>query len=149
MKIDDDDNALGDFLARHGNVGAEAAFADGTEIGEWHITGFIGRGGSSEVYCVRNGATGDPAALKILHRTESQHIDRFAREVRFLESNASTHFPRCYGKGTFAGRPYVVMELLEPLPLPRGERAVARFFCCVAEGVSVLHARGLDRKSVV
>ena len=148
MKIDDDDNALGDFLARHGNVGVEAAFADGTEIGEWHITGFIGRGGSSEVYCVRNGATGEPAALKILHRTEPQHIDRFDREVHFLESNASTHFPRCYGKGTFAGRPYVVMELLEPLPLPRGERAVASFLCSVADGVNALHARGLVHRDI-
>ena len=45
MKIDEDDNTLGDFLARHGSVGAEPAFADGTEIGEWRITGFIGRGG--------------------------------------------------------------------------------------------------------
>lgn len=148
MKIDDDDNALGDFLARHGNVGVEAAFADGTEIGEWHITGFIGRGGSSEVYCVRNGATGEPAALKILHRTEPQHIDRFDREVRFLESHASMHFPRCYGKGTHDGRPYVVMELLEPLPLPRGERAVARFLCSVAEGVNALHARGLVHRDI-
>ena len=148
MKIDDDDNALGDFLARHGTVGVEPVFADGTEIGEWRITGFIGRGGSSEVYCVRNGATGEPAALKILHRTEPQHIDRFAREVRFLESNASTHFPRCYGKGTFADRPYVVMELLEPLPLPCGERAVASFLCSVADGVSALHARGLVHRDI-
>lgn len=159
MKVDEDDNILGDFLARHGSVGAEPAFADGTEVGEWRITGFIGRGGSSEVYCVRNGATGEPAALKILHRTEQQHLDRFAREVHFLEKHTGRagaprppitplHFPCFFGNGTFAGRPYVVMELLEPLPLPRGEREIARFLCSVAEGVRDLHALGLVHRDI-
>ena len=162
MKVDEDDNTLGDFLARHGSVGAKPAFADGTEIGEWRITGFIGRGGSSEVYCVRNGATGEPAALKILHRTEQQHLDRFAREVHFLETHAGMavspsvgsrvprdrHFPRFFAKGTCDGRPYVVQELLEPLPLPRGEHEIARFLCSVAEGVRDLHACGLVHRDI-
>ena len=169
MKFDDDNNTLGTFLAQHGNVGAEPSLAAGTEIGGWRIAGFIGRGGSSEVYCVRNGATGEPAALKILHRTEQQHLDRFAREVHFLEKHAGRacrpataagragvprhpttplHFPRFFSKGTFAGRPYVVMELLEPLPLPCGERKIARFLCSVAEGVRDLHACGLVHRDL-
>lgn len=158
MKIDEDDNTLGDFLAHHGNVGEEPAFDDGTEIGEWYITGFIGRGGSSEVYCVKNGVTGEAAALKILHRTERQHLDRFAREVHFLEKHARAdaprapttplHFPCFICSGTFADRPYVVMELLEPLPLPRGEREIARFLCSVAEGVRDLHALGLVHRDI-
>ena len=162
MKFDDDNNTLGTFLAQHGNVGAEPSLAAGTEIDGWRIAGFIGRGGSSEVYCVKNCATGVPAALKILHRTERQHLDRFAREVHFLETHAGMavspsvgsrvprdrHFPRFFAKGTYDGRPYVVQELLEPLPLPRGERKIARFLCSVAEGVSELHALGLVHRDI-
>ena len=162
MKFDDDNNTLGTFLAQHGNVGAEPSLAAGTEIGGWRIAGFIGRGGSSEVYCVKNCSTGEPAALKILHRTERQHLDRFAREVHFLETHAGMavspsvgsrvprdrHFPRFFAKGTYDRRPYVVQELLEPLPLPRSEREIARFFCSVAEGVSELHALGLVHRDI-
>ena len=166
MEFDDNDDVLGDFLSHHGNVGAEATLADGTEIDGWRITGFIGRGGSSEVYCVQHRQTGLPAAMKILHRTEPRHIDRFAREVHFLEefarpstpANPSSsvgsrvpcdrHFPRFFAKGIHDDRPYVVMELLDPLPLPYGERDIARFLCAVAEEIEHLHIAGFVHRDI-
>ena len=159
MEFDDNDEILCEFLSRRGSVGDEQSFADGTEAGEWRITGFIGRGGSSEVYCVRNKATGEPAALKVLHRTEQRHYERFAREAHCLEEltesaaegvrvTCGRHFPRFYGKGTVAGRPYIVIELLEPLPLPHADHDVARYLCAVAEGVGYMHIVGIVHRDI-
>ena len=148
MEFDDGDGPLGEFLSRRAGIAAEPSLKDGTEVGEWRISGFIGRGGSSEVYCARRRTDGTPAALKILHRSESRHVERFAREARFLETNADGRFPSFFGKGVFDGRPYVAMELLEPLPLPHGDREVARYVCAVAKGVESLHIAGLVHRDI-
>ncbi|MBR4617127.1 MAG: serine/threonine protein kinase [Kiritimatiellae bacterium] len=148
MKFDDNNAILGEFLSGHGCLTPQRSFDVGTEVGEWRITGFLGRGGSSEVYCVRHAATGESAALKILHRTESRHIERFAREARLLGEMSSRHFPRLYCKGVFSGRPYIVIELLEPRPLPCKDRDVADFLRAVAEGVGYLHILGVVHRDI-
>lgn len=123
MIINKDD--IEDFLSHHGDIGAKPMIEAGVEIDGWRVMGFLGRGGSSEVYCVKDIATGKSAALKMLHKTERRHQERFVREVSFLESSTSASFPRTFGKGSFNGRPYVVLELLEPLPQPKGDGEVA------------------------
>lgn len=148
MKFDDNDAILGEFLSGHGCLTPRQSFDVGTEVGGWRITGFLGRGGSSEVYCVRHAATGESAALKILHRTESRHIERFSREARLLREMSSRHFPRLYCKGVFSGRPYIVIELLEPRPLPGKDCEVAKFLCAVAEGVGYLHILGVVHRDI-
>ena len=122
MKFDDNNAILGEFLSGHGCLTPQRSFDVGTEVGEWRITGFLGRGGSSEVYCVRHAVTGESAALKVLHRKESRHVERFSREARILGEMTSCRFPRLYCKGVFSGRPYIVIELLEPKPLPSKDR---------------------------
>ena len=145
----DEDSFLDEFLASHADVADRAPlYANGTMIGDWIVSGYIGRGGSSEVYCVRHVETSSPAALKILHRTEDRHKARFLREADFLETNASKAFPRFYAKGVKDSRPYIVMELLEPMPLPCGDAAVAQYICNIAEGLSWLHRQGYVHRDI-
>ena len=148
MKIEDNDNFLSEFLSRHGDVEAKPSFEPDTEIDGWRITGFLGRGGSSEVYCAKSVQTGSAVALKVLHRTELRQQERFAREVAFLETNTNPSFPRVFGKGRVNGRLYYALELLEPLPLPKGDKAVARYLCAIASGLEGLHVSGYVHRDV-
>ena len=53
------------------SLGAErCAFAAGTIFGDWRLTAFISRGGTSEVYAAEHIALGTPAAVKILLETD-------------------------------------------------------------------------------
>ncbi len=148
MSFDDNDSLVEEFLARHDDVGAEPTLALGTEVAGWCIIGFLGRGGSSEVYCVKNAQTGDRAALKVLHRCEQRHRERFAREAKILSMNVSASFPRFHWKGEVDGRPCMVLELLEPMPLPEKDGDVARYVCRVAKGLDWLHRHGYVHRDV-
>ncbi len=139
---------LDEFLSRHGDIGEEPSLAVGTEVGEWRVTGFLGRGGSSEVYCVKNTERGISAALKVLHRTKQRHKERFTREARFLKENTSPSFPRFFASGVFGERPYMVVELLEPMELPQSDRDVARYLCSVAHGLEWLHIHGFVHRDI-
>ena len=69
MTSEDMEMELEAYLATHANAAAGDAppiLAEGTHVGEWTVTGFIGRGGSSEVYCAS--ATQGHVALKVLVR---------------------------------------------------------------------------------
>ena len=46
------------------------AFATGTLFGDWRLTAFISRGGTSEVYAAEHVTLGTPAAVKILLGTD-------------------------------------------------------------------------------
>ena len=142
------------FLAAHDPVDFPAAFSPGDLFGDWHVTAFLGHGGSGEVYRVVHAALG-AAALKVCVRRpdrdaahDAAACARFRREVALLAENAHPAFPRLLGHGTRGGRPWYVMELLEPRPLPASEREVFRFLLFVAEGVRHLHARGIVHRDI-
>ena len=52
MLNDTDIRGLDNFLARQSSDDAAPLVSDGTLIGEWKVVGFLGRGGTSEVYRV-------------------------------------------------------------------------------------------------
>ncbi len=141
-------DAIDEFLSHHGDIGAMPSLSVGTDVGGWRISGFLGRGGSSEVYCVKSAERGTSAALKILHRTEQRHIERFSQEAKFLEENRSPSFPRLFARGVFDERPYIVVELLEPMELPKKDREVAGYLISVAHGLEWLHMHGLVHRDI-
>jgi serine/threonine protein kinase len=121
---------------------------DGREVGEWTVTGFLGRGGSAEVYCAKHRRLGTRAALKVLRREGAGPRERFDRESRFLMGNPGPSFPAFYGAGVEEGRPWVAMELLDECPAPAADREVARYLLDVGRGVAALHARGWLHRDV-
>lgn len=148
MKNEDSGAILEEFLSRHGEVERPWLLSDGFVFDGWRVTGRLGRGGSSEVYCVRRVTDGAVAAAKILHRGEETSRKRFCREGDFLSENRNVHFPRLFARGEVEGRPYLVLELLEPLCLPSTDAAVARYLVGVARGLGALHAKGWVHRDV-
>lgn len=122
---------------------AARLLAEGDAVGDWTVGGFVGRGGSAEVYCARHRTLQKTAVLKVLHRAEPAQKERFRREARFLMGVPGPSFPAIFGVGELPdGRPWMALEMLEEYPLPSADADVARYLLEVAAGVAVLHARG-------
>lgn len=136
------------WLSRAGAAAAgEAAgegrlWREGREVGEWTVAGFVGRGGSAEVYCARHRRLGTEAVLKVLWRDGEGPRARFDRETRFLMESPGPSFPAFFGAGLEDGRPWMALELLEDFPPPSGDAAVAAYLLDVARGAEELHRRG-------
>ena len=143
------------FLAAHEPVEICSAFKIGDLFGDWRITAFLGRGGSSEVYRVVHTVLDIAAALKVCAKiperddaSDAAVCARFRREAELLAKNAHPSFPRFMGFGEREGRPWYVMELLEHEPLPTEEKAITRFLLAIASGVCHLHLLGLVHRDI-
>ena len=64
------DEEIANRLSRCELGDSRGAFAAGTLFGDWRLTAFISRGGTSEVYVAEHIALGTPAAVKILMGTD-------------------------------------------------------------------------------
>ena len=125
------------------------AFPAGTVIGDWRLTAFIAKGGTSEVYCARHATLDLSAAVKVLAEplTDARKA-RFRREAKLLAELKSSAFPAFCGYGEEKGRPYLAEELLEPGELPTGDGARAKFLLALCAGLKTLHARGIVHRDI-
>lgn len=147
----------GDFLSEPVQVSSTEAQPDsvgaGTRYGPWRILGLLGRGGMGEVYRAEraDGAYQQQVALKILKRgldTDALLL-RFLRERRILAQLTHPNIAHLIDAGaTPEGRPYLVMEQVEGLPIDdwcRQQRAPLRLIlelmCEVCDAVHVAHRR--------
>ena len=141
----------GDFLAT--GPSAAAATADallGARLGPYLLTGVLGRGGMGVVYRARREQPEREVAVKVLAGALSAPARRrFEEECRILARLEHPHVARLFDVGaTGDGRPYIVMELVEGLPLDRwcerarlDLRARLELFLELCEAVSYAHAR--------
>lgn len=143
-----DTTAFAAFLSQRGRLDEGALLTDGDEIDGWRVLGFLGRGGNGEVYRVRRTENDTFAALKILCRDEPAARRRFALEEEVLSREREAALPSLLATGEHGGRPYFVMELLEPVEVPREESAIARYLLEVCAAVATLHARGLVHRDI-
>ena len=145
MSMTIDDGEVEAFLSGHAPVREAQLCRDGDFVGPWHVTAFLGRGAAGEVF-----RTDLPqvAALKVLARDDDAARGRFRREALILELNPHPALPRCYGFGEAEGRPYMAIELLEPLPLPHDDRAVAAYILKLCGCVDMLHRLGLVHRDI-
>ena len=139
---------IDEFLRSHAGVEGPRIFGVGQVVGEWRLTAFIGNGGSGEVYSARHAWLSLRAAVKVLSRDDAAARDRFRREAQILAEASIPAFPRFYGYGESEGRPYMVIELLEHLPLPKKDREVAQYLLKVCAGVEYLHKLGLVHRDI-
>src|SRR5438552_6043578 len=130
----------------------------GEIVGHYRIERRLGEGGMGVVFAARDERLERPVALKLV-RTElndPQLLARFWREARAAAALNHPGICQVYEIGeSEAGRPFIVMELLEgqPLaeritskPLPPGE--VARVGIAVLEALAALHTRGFVHRDV-
>ena len=141
-------NRLDSYLATHRQIPSEASFVDGQALEEWRIAAFLGKGGSAEVYQVKNVRTGALAAAKILMRDDAVARERFGREAAILAQNDCLSFPRYFARGEMDGRSYLIVELLDQYPLPSVDLDVERYILAICRGVSHLHEHGLVHRDI-
>src|SRR5215831_6524635 len=99
-----------------------STLAAGLRIGPYEILDPIGEGGMGEVYRARDTRLGRVVALKILSRDQSRSdaaVERFKLEARTASTISHPHVCSIYDAGEFDGLQFLVMELLEGLPLDR------------------------------
>ena len=114
----------------------------GTSISGWRVVAFVGKGRSAEVYRVVNSAMGGEAALKLLTDGSRGLSERFRLEMDVVRTLPLQSLPRFFGDGVFEGRPYYLMEYLQPLILPLPRREIVPFVSALARAVGDLHSAG-------
>lgn len=95
--------------------------APGAKAGPWVVERELGRGGMGAVYAVVHEEIGKRAALKLMHRrllTPPFSVERVLLEAKVVNAVAHPNIVDIFETGTLGdGRPYIVMERLEGMPL--------------------------------
>ncbi len=89
---------------------------DGAQLGPYTIVARIGAGGMGEVYRAHDARLTRDVAIKVVRSSLAGDPDghaRFQREARILASLNHPHIAAIYGLDESAGRPALVMELVE------------------------------------
>ena len=93
----------------------------GAKAGPWRVERELGRGGMGAVYAVVHDEIGKRAALKVVHRrllTPAFNIERVMLEAKVVNTIGHPNIVDIFETGTLPdGRPYIVMERLEGMPL--------------------------------
>jgi tetratricopeptide (TPR) repeat protein/tRNA A-37 threonylcarbamoyl transferase component Bud32 len=135
---------------------ADGPLGRGTEIGRFVVLGLIGRGAMGEVYVAHDPELDRKIAIKLL-RAEAT-IDapaaavtsRFIREAQAAAKISDPNVVVVYDVGTFAGRVFIAMELIEGHTLTywlqlksRAMAEILRIFLAAARGLAAAHERGV------
>lgn len=92
------------------------SFDPGTELGPHVIRTFIDAGGMGEVYGAFDPRLERQVAIKVLPASLAQQPEfrrRFKTEVQASSRLNHKNICTIFDTGTYDGRPYIVMELLE------------------------------------
>jgi serine/threonine-protein kinase len=127
----------------------------------YQVSRLIGSGGMASVFEVQDLTSGRRCAMKVLHRQMLLHPvipQRFLREARAASVLDTPFAVKVEGTGNMAdGSPYIVMELLEGLPLhtvierqgPRFEAERALYLADqIAQGLADAHAHGIIHRDL-
>jgi len=127
------------------------SLAHGAVLGTWRIDTLLGSGGMGEVYAAEraDGSYEQRVALKLLKRgIDTQAVlSRFLRERRILARLSHPNIARLLDAGAAAdGRPYLVMERVDGLPIDQWceQQALSlqqrlELICAVCEAVYAAH----------
>ncbi len=127
------------------------SLAGGSVLGPWRIGSLLGTGGMGEVYAAEraDGSYEQRVAIKLLKRgIDTQAVlGRFLRERRILARLAHPNIARLLDAGAAGdGRPYLVMERVDGVPIDRWceQHALTvqqrlELMCTVCEAVYAAH----------
>lgn len=106
-----------DALSRHAPA---PELQPGHRVGAYRVVALLGRGGMGEVYRAEraDGQFEQQIALKFLRQDAVEHLGLFVAERRILARLEHPGIARLYDAGIDDdGRPYMVMELVEGVPI--------------------------------
>ena len=132
--------------------------ANGTRIGPYEITGFIGAGGMGEVFRARDARLNRDVAIKILPASFAADEDRLRRFKLEAQSASALNHPNIltvHDIGADEQSPYLVTELLEgeslSSRLKRGKLGINRaidYGKQIAAGLAAAHTKGITHRDI-
>ncbi|HEX5059047.1 MAG TPA: protein kinase [Kofleriaceae bacterium] len=99
---------------------SDDALPPGAKAGPWVVERELGRGGMGAVYGVVHEEIGKRAALKVMHSrlVSGSSMERILLEAKVVNAVGHPNIVDIFETGTLDdGRPYIVMERLEGVPL--------------------------------
>jgi diguanylate cyclase (GGDEF)-like protein len=131
----------------------------GMEFEGYRVDRVIARGGMGIVYAGTVLDSGEQVALKVIAPELMDRADvrrRFAREVRASSELEHPHLVRVRAAGELAGRPYLVMDLIDGHTLrqelaiggPMGASRATAIVAQIASALDLAHAHGLAHRDV-
>ena len=129
-----------------------------SRLGDYELSGELGRGGMGIVYRARQRSLDRVVALKLMHRTLSEdreHAARFLREARLAASLRHPGIVAIYDLGRLEGVPYFTMELIEGSSLdalladgPVAPARAAELVMIVAQSIAYAHKHGVVHRDL-
>ena len=131
----------------------------GTRIGDYNVTGLLGKGGMGMVYRAEDLRTSEPVALKVLAAELAENqafIERFLREAEYAASVQHAHVVRVLASGRADGHVFMAQQIVEGTDLKallalEGSLDAARALSIlgqVAEALDAVHDAGLLHRDV-
>jgi len=128
-------------------------------IGRYRIVERIGKGAMGLVYSANDETVGRRVAVKVMMadlEDEPETRERFYREARVTSQLVHRNIVTVYDLGEDHGRPFIVMELLDGVPLgeylqrpdARSLDAKIDLMLQVCEGLQMAHERGVTHRDV-
>ncbi|MCP3101903.1 tetratricopeptide repeat protein [Myxococcus sp. K15C18031901] len=126
-----------------------------SQVGRYHILDKLGSGGMGVVYSAYDPELHRRVAIKLLHSeantvARADGASRLLREAQAMARLSHPNVVSVYDAGTFAGRVFIAMELVEGLSLRhwlraehRSWRDILEVFRQAGRGLAAAHAAGL------
>ncbi|MEM7277490.1 MAG: protein kinase [Pseudomonadota bacterium] len=121
-------------------------------IGRYVLVDELGAGGMGVVWKAWDGKLSRWVALKQVKVQDPQVIRRFMQEAKLLAGLAHPNITQVYEVGVHAGKPFLVMELVDGKP-PGGDGPMARkeaasIIADAAQAVHFAHERGIIHRDL-
>ena len=126
----------------------------------YEVLGFVGKGGFSKVFLIKDKVLGRKCALKILYgelfENDPEIIERFKREAKFYAELEHPNIVPIYDMGIYNNVPYLIMKYIEGKTLKQiiEERAPlsTEEILHIAEGVlsalAYMHRKGVVHRDI-
>ena len=129
----------------------------GRSIGNYHITGHLGRGGMGEVYLARDTRLGREVALKFLPGeaiNDQSRLRRFLQEARAASTLNHPNIVTIYEVGELDGVPFIATEFIQGRTLrhmmtqQQPVELSLRIGTQIARALAVAHSSGIVHRDI-
>ncbi|MBX3460131.1 MAG: protein kinase [Planctomycetes bacterium] len=130
----------------------------GATLGKCEIISRIGQGGMGHVYKAKHTGLDKQVAVKVLPRELSRNDvlrERFMNEARMAGQLEHPNITPVYAVDTFEGQPYIVMQLVDGVPVSRlvsrqgvDPLLAVKITAQVARGLAYAHKRGVVHRDI-
>lgn len=127
----------------------------GADIDGFLVEAFLGEGAMATVWKVREAATGERFALKLMARSTRQPLERFHREAAAQTRIRHPNVIAVHRLIAIGEHPALLMELVDGLPLDRllareapDARSAEQLFLQICAGVEAAHAAGIVHRDL-